>query len=64
VLSAAEVVSQRKAEKNRWHDALPKPVAFVFSGGAALGAIQVGMLRALTAVNLQPDLIVAPRWGR
>jgi NTE family protein len=48
---------------NRWHDALPKPVAFVFSGGAALGAIQVGMLRALTAVNLQPDLIVGTSVG-
>jgi predicted acylesterase/phospholipase RssA len=32
-------------------------VAFVLSGGAALGAIQVGMLRALRARH-HPDVIV------
>jgi NTE family protein len=49
--------------KSRWQDALPKPVAFVFSGGAALGAIQIGMLKALAAINLQPDLIVGTSAG-
>lgn len=44
--------------KSRWQDALPKPGALVFSGGAAQGAIQMGMLKALAAMNLQPDLIV------
>jgi len=48
---------------NRWQDNLPHPVAFVLSGGAALGAIQVGMLQALTAVNLQPDIIVGTSAG-
>jgi NTE family protein len=39
------------------------PVAFVLSGGASLGAIQVGMLRALYERNIQPDLIVATSVG-
>jgi NTE family protein len=48
---------------SRWQDALPKPVAFVFSGGAALGAIQVGMLKALYKVGLQPGLVVGASVG-
>lgn len=34
------------------------PVAFVLSGGGNLGAIQVGMLRALLEHDIYPDLIV------
>src|SRR5262245_10034802 len=41
----------------------PSPVAFVLSGGGSLGAIQVGMLRALYAHAIQPDLIVATSAG-
>ncbi len=48
---------------SRWENGLPRPIAFVLSGGAALGAIQVGMLQALTAVNLQPDIIVGTSAG-
>ncbi len=33
-------------------------VAFVLSGGASLGAIQVGMLRALYERDIKPDVIV------
>jgi NTE family protein len=33
-------------------------VAFVLSGGGNLGAVQVGMLRALTEAGVKPDLIV------
>ncbi len=33
-------------------------VAFVLSGGGNLGAVQVGMLRALTEAGIKPDLIV------
>jgi NTE family protein len=33
-------------------------VAFVFSGGGNLGAVQVGMLRALVEAGVEPDLIV------
>jgi NTE family protein len=44
------------------------PVAFVLSGGASLGAIQVGMLRALVERGIRPDLVVGtsapPRRGR
>ena len=39
------------------------PVAFVLSGGAGLGAIQVGMLRALYERGIEPDLIVATSAG-
>jgi NTE family protein len=39
------------------------PVAFVLSGGASLGAIQVGMLRALYERGIKPDLIVATSVG-
>jgi NTE family protein len=39
------------------------PVAFVLSGGASLGAIQVGMLRALYERDIKPDLVVATSVG-
>jgi NTE family protein len=32
--------------------------AFVLAGGGSLGAVEVGMLRALAAVGLRPDFIV------
>ena len=38
-------------------------VAFVLSGGASLGAIQVGMLRALYERDITPDLIVGTSAG-
>jgi NTE family protein len=41
----------------------PSRTAFVLSGGAALGAIQVGMLRALAADDIRPDLIVGTSVG-
>src|SRR5690242_1789656 len=39
------------------------PTAFVLSGGAGLGAIQVGMLRALYERGIAPDLIVGTSAG-
>jgi NTE family protein len=36
----------------------PGPVAFVLSSGANLGAVQVGMLRALIEHDIRPDLVV------
>jgi NTE family protein len=41
----------------------PGPTAFVLSGGASLGAVQVGMLRALYEREITPDLIVATSAG-
>jgi NTE family protein len=38
-------------------------VAFVLSGGGSLGAIQVGMLRALYERGIAPDLIVGTSAG-
>lgn len=47
----------------RWQQSLPHPIAFVLSGGATLGALQVGMLQALEEVGLQPDLVVGTSVG-
>ena len=38
-------------------------VAFVFSGGVSLGAIQVGMLKALFEAGIKPDLLVGTSVG-
>ncbi|MFM8973427.1 MAG: patatin-like phospholipase family protein [Actinomycetota bacterium] len=38
-------------------------VAFVLSGGASLGAVEVGMLMALREVGVRPDLIVGTSVG-
>lgn len=38
-------------------------VAFVLSGGASLGAIQVGMLRALYERDITPDLVIGTSAG-
>ncbi|MEW5718864.1 MAG: patatin-like phospholipase family protein [Chloroflexota bacterium] len=38
-------------------------LAFVFSGGGARGALQVGALRALSEANIQPDLLVGTSVG-
>lgn len=38
-------------------------IAFVFSGGASLGAVQVGMLHALAEAGIQPDLCVGSSVG-
>ena len=40
-----------------------KTTAFVLSGGASLGAIQVGMLHALYEREIKPDFIVATSVG-
>lgn len=42
---------------------LPGPVAFVLGGGASLGALQVGMLRALAERDIHPDLVVGTSVG-
>ena len=42
---------------------LPRPLAFVLSGGSAAGAVQVGMLKALTEAQILPDLVVATSVG-
>lgn len=38
-------------------------VAFVLSGGGSLGAVQVGMLKALHAHGVQPDLLIGTSAG-
>ncbi|GAA3812924.1 MULTISPECIES: patatin-like phospholipase family protein [Amycolatopsis] len=42
---------------------LPRPVGFVLGGGGSLGAMQVGMLRALTEAGIRPDLVVGTSVG-
>jgi NTE family protein len=39
------------------------PVAFVLGGGGVLGAVEVGMLRALLERDIRPDLIVGTSIG-
>ncbi|MBI2401803.1 MAG: patatin-like phospholipase family protein [Gemmatimonadetes bacterium] len=41
----------------------PAPTAFVFAGGGSLGAIEVGMLRALTAADVTADFVVGSSVG-
>jgi len=50
------------APKSRWHD-LPRPIAFVLSGGSSLGALQVGMLQAVQEAGVEPDLLVGTSVG-
>lgn len=38
-------------------------VAFMLSGGGSLGAVQVGMLRALADNGITPDLLVGTSAG-
>jgi NTE family protein len=42
---------------------LPRPVAFVLGGGGSWGAVQLGMLRALAATDITPDLVVGTSVG-
>ncbi|MFI9384507.1 patatin-like phospholipase family protein [Kutzneria sp. NPDC052558] len=42
---------------------LPAPVGFVLGGGGSLGAIQVGMLRALAERGVTPDLVTGTSVG-
>jgi NTE family protein len=39
------------------------PTAFVFAGGSSLGAVQVGMLKALTRQGIVPDFVVGSSAG-
>jgi NTE family protein len=41
----------------------PSPIAFVLSGGASLGAVQVGMVQALYERGVVPDMIVGTSAG-
>lgn len=43
--------------------ALPRPIGFVLGGGASLGAVQVGMLRALAEAGVRPDLVAGTSVG-
>ncbi|MFN8443729.1 MAG: patatin-like phospholipase family protein [Caldilineaceae bacterium] len=47
----------------KWYEDLPKPVAFALSGGASLGSVQVGMIRALRDAGIYPDLVVGSSVG-
>lgn len=40
-----------------------KPIAFVLGGGGVLGAVEVGMVRALLVHGIQPDIIVGTSIG-
>jgi len=40
-----------------------QPIAFVLGGGGVLGAVEVGMLRALLELGIRPDLVVGTSIG-
>jgi len=42
---------------------LPRPLAFVLPGGGALGAYQVGILKALAEADVTPDLLIGVSAG-
>ncbi|KZB85587.1 patatin-like phospholipase family protein [Amycolatopsis regifaucium] len=42
---------------------LPQPIGFVLGGGGSLGAMQVGMLQALSEAGVAPDLVVGTSVG-
>ena len=41
----------------------PMTTAFVLGGGGVLGAVEVGMLRALLEREIQPDLVLGTSVG-
>src|ERR1700675_4676305 len=42
---------------------LARPTGFVLGGGGSLGAVQVGMLEALTEKQVVPDLVIGTSVG-
>jgi NTE family protein len=42
---------------------LPRPVGYVLGGGGSLGAVQVGMLQALSEHDIAPDLVTGTSVG-
>ena len=42
---------------------LPHPIGYVLGGGGSRGAIQVGMLQALSEHPIKPDLVVGTSVG-
>lgn len=58
-------VTARAQQPESWGQVadLPRPLAFVLSGGAASGATQVGMLAALRDHGVVPDLVVGTSVG-
>jgi NTE family protein len=42
---------------------LPRPVGYVLGGGGSLGAVQVGMLQALSERDIPPDLVAGTSVG-
>ncbi|MEX2206461.1 MAG: patatin-like phospholipase family protein [Myxococcota bacterium] len=47
----------------RLHESTRGPTAFVFAGGGSLGAVEVGMLRALVEIGQRPDLVLGASVG-
>ena len=43
--------------------ASPPKTALVLAGGGSLGAVQVGMLRALLECSVEPDMVVGSSVG-
>jgi hypothetical protein len=57
------VAGEAQHHRRRSEAAMGRTVAFVFQGGGSLSAPQVGMLRALTASGIAPQLVVGTSAG-
>jgi NTE family protein len=44
-------------------EGLPRPVGYVLGGGGSLGAVQIGMLRALGEHDIAPDIVTGTSVG-
>jgi len=53
---------ERPISSTKW-DLLPRPIAFVLSGGSSLGALHVGMLQAIQEAGIEPDFLVGTSVG-
>jgi predicted acylesterase/phospholipase RssA len=50
-------------DSSKFGDTLPRPLGLVLGGGGSLGAVQVGMLEALSELRVTPDLVIGTSVG-
>lgn len=69
-MSEVRTLNEARTRPGRWEGSCrqappprPRQTAFVLSGGASLGALQVGMLQALYERGVTPDFLVATSVG-
>lgn len=64
MVTANRVVNQRHKNKTAYRSmSSSSKIAFDFAGGGSLGAVQVGMLKALDAYGIKADYTVSSLVG-